>query len=49
MNNLFGLIIPAHNVEEPLVGVLRGARMWVQDILVVDDGSTDQTKEAARA
>ena len=49
MNNLFGLIIPAHNVEEPLVGVIRGARKWVRDILVVDDGSTDQTKEAARA
>ncbi len=49
MNNLFGLIIPAHNVEDPLVEVIRGARKWVQDILVVDDGSTDQTKEVARA
>jgi glycosyltransferase involved in cell wall biosynthesis len=45
----FGLIIPAHNVEEPLVEVIRGARKWVRDILVVDDGSTDQTKEVARA
>jgi glycosyltransferase involved in cell wall biosynthesis len=45
----FGLIIPAHNVEKTLVGVIRGARKWVRDILVVDDGSTDQTKEAARA
>lgn len=45
----FGLVIPAHNVEETLVGVIRGARKWVQEILVVDDGSTDQTKEAARA
>ncbi len=42
-----GLIIPAHNVEEPLVEVIRGARKWVQDILVVDDGSTDQTRDVA--
>ncbi len=45
----FGLIIPAHNVEKSLVGVIRGARKWVRDILVVNDGSTDQTQEAARA
>ena len=44
-----GLVIPAHNVEGPLVGVLRGARKWVEDILVVDDGSTDRTREAALA
>jgi glycosyltransferase involved in cell wall biosynthesis len=54
MNNLvlsikLGLIIPAHNVEEPIVGVIRGARKWVRDILVVDDGSSDQTREAALA
>jgi glycosyltransferase involved in cell wall biosynthesis len=44
-----GLVIPAHNVEGPLAGVLRGARKWVEDILVVDDGSTDLTREAALA
>jgi glycosyltransferase involved in cell wall biosynthesis len=54
MNNLLlsdqlGLIIPAYNVEEPIVGVIRGARKWIKDILVVDDGSTDQTRDAALA
>lgn len=37
------LAIPVYNEEVHLVGVLRQSRRFLDDILVVDDGSTDAT------
>ena len=42
------LLIPAHNVGEQITAVLQGARKWLTDVLVVDDGSTDDTLEMVR-
>jgi len=44
----FALLIPAHNAESRIKEVLEGARKWIAEILVVDDGSTDDTAEIAR-
>jgi len=43
------VIIPAYNEEESLPGVLRNLSALdpLPDVLVVDDGSTDNTREAA--
>jgi glycosyltransferase involved in cell wall biosynthesis len=40
-----GLLIPAHNVENQIEAVIQEARPWVDKILLVDDGSTDHTRE----
>jgi dolichol-phosphate mannosyltransferase len=40
--------IPVHNEEEYLAGVLREVARHAEDILVVDDGSTDRTPELLR-
>jgi glycosyltransferase involved in cell wall biosynthesis len=42
------LVIPAYNEGEKLQTVLRGARKYVDKIIVVDDGSIDNTLEIAR-
>lgn len=46
-----GIIIPAYNEEHILGTTIRTLKKldWVQDILVVDDGSQDQTANVARA
>jgi len=41
-------LIPALNAERTLPSVLLGAREHLQDVVVVDDGSTDRTGDAAR-
>ncbi len=40
--------IPVHNEEQYLEGVLREVVRYADDILVVDDGSTDRTPELLR-
>ena len=45
----FLLAIPAYNEERYLEGVLRQARTRIDDILVVDDGSTDRTRQILAA
>jgi hypothetical protein len=42
-----GLLIPAYNVEDQVGAVIEGARPWVDRILVLDDGSSDHTREKA--
>ncbi len=45
------VLIPAYNEEEsirPLLAKVLGAESWLE-VLVVDDGSSDQTHDAARA
>jgi glycosyltransferase involved in cell wall biosynthesis len=43
------VVVPARNEAPRLEAVLRGIPGWVDDILVVDDGSTDPTGAVARA
>jgi glycosyltransferase involved in cell wall biosynthesis len=40
--------IPAHNEERFIDGVARGAGRYVDEVIVVDDGSTDNTAPVAR-
>ncbi len=40
-------IIPAYNEEQHIAAVISGVRKYLKDIVVVDDGSSDQTYEAA--
>ncbi|MFA7681683.1 MAG: glycosyltransferase family 2 protein [Candidatus Peribacteraceae bacterium] len=42
-------VIPAFNEEQRIADVVRAAQPYVQTIIVVDDGSEDQTAEQARA
>lgn len=42
-------VIPCLNEAAAIGRVVRGVREFVQDIVVVDDGSTDQTANEARA
>lgn len=39
------VIIPTYNNSRTLLGVVSGAREYVRDVIVVDDGSTDSTPE----
>lgn len=44
------VLIAAYNEEETVASVVRGAKRHVSDVVVVDDGSTDETaREAAQA
>lgn len=40
-------LIPAYNAQATLPGVLKGVKKYLPDILVVDDGSGDDTAKAA--
>ena len=42
-------IVPTLNEERHIAQVVNGAREFVDEVLVVDDGSTDATVEIARA
>lgn len=42
-------IIPALNEEDSIGSVLEGVKKYVDEIIVVDDGSIDKTAEIARA
>jgi len=41
-------VIPAYNEESRIEKVVRDALTYVNDVIVVDDGSTDQTAERAQ-
>jgi glycosyltransferase involved in cell wall biosynthesis len=43
------LVIPAHNEEQGLPGVLGAVPKSVDEVIVVDNSSTDRTAEVARA
>jgi len=42
-------VIPALNEEETILDVLRGVKPYVDEIIVVDDGSIDRTAQIAQA
>ena len=42
------VIIPAFNEEQSIAKVISAIPNWVDDVLVVDNGSTDQTIQMAR-
>lgn len=42
------VVIPAFNAARTVVNVIAGARERIHDVVVVDDGSTDATADAAR-
>lgn len=41
-------VIPAFNEEETISDVLRGIKPYVDEVILVDDGSTDKTAEIAQ-
>src|SRR3954453_20020639 len=41
-------VVPAYNEQKHIGDVVRRARLQLEDVLVVDDGSADQTAERAR-
>ncbi len=41
-------VIPAYNEETTIAEVLKGTRDFVDEVVVVDDGSTDRTAQIAR-
>jgi len=41
-------VIPAYNEEKTIGKVIRDAKKFVDEVIVVDDGSTDRTKEIAK-
>jgi glycosyltransferase involved in cell wall biosynthesis len=43
------IVIPAYNEEKTIAEVVRGAAATADRVLVVDDGSSDRTAEAAEA
>ncbi len=48
MTTAIAALIPAYNCADRVVPVVRGVLRYVSDVLVVDDGSTDETAAAAR-
>ena len=43
----YGAIIPAYNVEKKLAGVIDEIKHYLENIIVVNDGSSDSTKTVA--
>ncbi len=41
--------IPAYNEEETIADVIEGCKKYANEILVIDDGSTDRTREIAQS
>src|SRR3989337_3375949 len=43
------VVIPAYNAEDTVGDVVTGAKKYLQDVIVIDDGSVDNTAVAAEA
>ena len=44
MNNVWA-VIPAYNEEKNIANIVKKTKKYVNDVVVVDDGSKDKTKE----
>jgi len=42
------VIIPCYNEEETIVAVITSSKKYVNNVLVIDDGSKDNTTDLAR-
>ena len=47
-NNVWA-VIPAYNEEKNISGIIRKTKSYVENVVVVDDGSSDGTKNAAES
>ena len=47
-NRSLWAVVPAHNEQDNISKIVKKAAKYVDKVLVVDDGSRDKTKEAAR-
>lgn len=45
-NNIWA-VIPAYNEEDNIISIVRKTKRYVNNVVVVDDGSKDSTREAA--
>jgi glycosyltransferase involved in cell wall biosynthesis len=48
MNNKIAILIPAHNEEKTIAGLVKSLKKDYSTVVVVDDGSTDKTNILAR-
>ncbi len=48
MNNEIAILIPAHNEERTIAGLVKSLKKDYGTVIVVDDGSTDETNLLAR-
>ena len=48
-NATVAVLIPAFNEEKSIAKVVTAIPEWADDIIVVDNGSTDRTAEIARS
>lgn len=48
MTERVAVLIPAYNAAETLAPIVRGAREVIADVIVIDDGSRDETAKSAR-
>ena len=47
MNNVWA-VIPAYNEEKNIANIIKKTKKYVQNVVVVDDGSKDKTKEITK-
>ena len=42
------VVIPAHNESKRIVSVIKGVKKHIKNIIVVDDGSSDDTYDVSK-
>ena len=47
--NRIGIIIPAHNEQDFIIKTIQGLPSYIDEYIVIDDGSTDQTSQRVKA
>ena len=48
MNNKIIAVIPAYNEEKTIGNIIKQTQNYVNDVIVIDDGSSDKTNEIAK-
>ena len=49
MKNKIIAIIPAHNEEKTIADIIKKTKKYVDEVLVINDGSKDKTEELSKA